>query len=181
MLGATVDIAAENGFTSGGFVCKNGSAIGRTVGAGAELVAADWSGGCVGYYSADLSDDQITLTGIESGNYSFASLIIHIASGPAISGVFFGGYTGNFFQPNEPNNDSNFFPTITFDADDIKIVWDTFDDNSQFAFNGPANGGQEPFGTASFRLATGAAVPEPVTLALISLGLAGLGFSRRKQ
>jgi hypothetical protein len=85
--------------------------------------------------------------------------------------------TDDFFSPTGDNNDSNFFPSITFDADDINIVWDTFDDTSQFAFNGPANGGREPFGTASFRVT----VPEPTTLALLGLGLAGFGFSRRKQ
>jgi hypothetical protein len=94
MLGSTVDITAANRFGSG--ICKNGSAIGRTVGVGAELVTADWSGSCVGYYGADLSDDQITLIGIEWGNYTFASLTIHIDSGPAITGVFFGGYTEYF-------------------------------------------------------------------------------------
>ena len=74
LLGATVDITGGNGFSSGN--CKAASALGVVVGAGLELTAADWVGGCVGYYSADVSAGLITLAGIERGNYSQASLTL---------------------------------------------------------------------------------------------------------
>lgn len=181
LLGAVVDISAENGFASGSNICKTASAIGRTVDASTELVAADWDGiFCVGFYSADLSGNSITLTGLESGNYSFAALHIHISSGPAITGASFAGYTPNFFQPGGDFNDGNFLPTVTFDADDINIVWDTGDDAAQFLFNGPAKGGSSPFGTAAFSVTTQQSVPEPATLALVGLAFVGAAVARRK-
>jgi hypothetical protein len=180
LTGANIDITASNGFASGSNVCKNASVLGASVGAGLELTAGGWSGGCVGYYSADVSGDQLVLQGLQWGNYTFATLNIHVNSGAAINDVLFGGYTENFFDAGQPKNDANFLPNITFDANDIWITWDTLD-SSEFAFNGPDNGGREPFGTASFRISTTQAIPEPATLALMGLGLAGLGFSRRKS
>ena len=67
LIGAEIDITAENGFSSGSTICKTGSASGVTVGGGDELTGSDWSGGCVGYYGADLSDNLLTLSGIEWG------------------------------------------------------------------------------------------------------------------
>lgn len=180
LIGADIDITAENGFSSGSSICKTGAALGVTVGGGDELAAADWTGGCVGYYSADVTGSQIILTGIESGNYSFASFFIQVLSGPSIAGVTFDGYTPNFFGDFYPNNDSNFLPTISFGSDFISIVWDTFDDASQFLFNGPENVGQEPFGSAFFSVST-ASVPEPGTIGLLGIGLAAIGIARRRR
>lgn len=177
----TIDITAGNGFNGGSSLCKNASVVGVTVGAGLELTGADWFNGCVGTYSVDVSANSITLTGLESGNYSYASLQIHFASGPAITSASFSGYTPDFFQSDYPQNDGNFAPVVTFDADDIFIVWDTSDDSSQFAFNAPANGGSAPFGTATIQFTT-AAVPEPQSLMLSVAGLGVVGvLARRRQ
>ncbi|MCC6195401.1 MAG: PEP-CTERM sorting domain-containing protein [Burkholderiales bacterium] len=182
LLGSSVTISADNGFGSGSNLCKHGAAAG-TVGAGAELTGADWTGVCVGYYSADVTDTQLILTGIERGNYSFASLTL-IFVGVTITDASFAGYTADFFFPLGDANDSNFTPVVTFTDSTVSIVWDTLDDDFQFSFNGPGNGGSEPFGSAIFSISTGGSqVPEPGTLLLLAIGLVVLArFSAsRKQ
>lgn len=181
LLGSSVSISAANGFTSGSTICKTGAAAG-TVGAGIELTGADWTGGCVGYYSADVTDTQLILTGIESGNYSFASLTLAFV-GVTITGASFSGYTSDFFFPSGAANDSNFAPLVTFTDSTVSIVWDTFDDSFQFIFNAAANGGSPPFGSAIFAIETGSIrVPEPGTLLLLAIGLVVLArFSTRRK
>jgi PEP-CTERM motif len=61
------------------------------------------------------------------------------------------------------------------------VVWNfnSIADSGLFVDNGSVQLGTYTLGT--FRINAANAVPEPTTLALLSLGLAGLGFSRRKQ
>ena len=181
LIGAIVDISANSGFSNGGYVCNTASAIGRTVSGGGELAGADWTAGCVGYYGADITASAITLTPIESGNYSFANFTLNITSGPIITGFSFLGYTNDFFLVSSPYNDSNLMPSISFTSSRLSIVWDTFDDVNQFVFNAPLNGGQPPFGTASFSVTTALPVPEPATIGLVLVSLAGLGMAGRTR
>lgn len=180
LVGSSVNIGAENGFDSGTLNCKTASVASRTVVGAGELVAADWTGGCVGYYGADISAGAITLTGIESGNYSFAHFRMDIVSGAVITGASFGGYTSNFFQTGGTFNDTNFVPIVTFGANFVDVVWDSL--GEQFVFNAPLNGGASPFGTATINVTSRSTqVPEPGTALLIGIALLCVGASRRAR
>jgi len=98
LAGSTVTSTAGNGFSSGtaGNICKSASAS-RSVSNGGELVNADWTGGCVGYYSVDFSNAGFVLTVLEGGNYSYSNLNMMFAGAPMITGASFLGYSGNFF------------------------------------------------------------------------------------
>jgi hypothetical protein len=178
LIGATVNITAGNGF---GFNnCKDAAVVSRTVTGSGELAGSDWTGVCVGYYAADITDNLITLSPLEWGNYDTATFDLHVVSGTTITGASFVGYTHDFFDPDTyGTNDTNFFPVVTFGASDVHIVWDS-SPTDQFAFNGPYNNGTAPFGTALFEV-TSVQVPEPgSTMFLLGIGLAGLRAWRKR-
>ena len=163
-------------------ICKDGVATSPVVGAGTEPKSTDWTGGCVGAYEADVSGSQIVVSSFESGNYDYAGFHLHVNAGPVITGVFFAGYTPNFFQPGIGADDTNLLPAISFDDDDIFITWDSSGAGTQFVFNGPANGGQDPFGAATFNVTTAdRALPVPPTAALMGLALALMAGLRRRH
>ena len=60
--------------------------------------------------------------------------------------------------------------TVSINAAGIQRVWADFDDTNIFGFG---------FDNLEFNAPT--SVPEPATLALIGLGLAGIGFARKKK
>ncbi|WP_395344685.1 hypothetical protein PN836_007950 [Ningiella sp. W23] len=164
LIGATVDLFADNGFrfSDGIAICKSAAIEGDTVGTGIELNSSDWSRDvCSGTYSVDITDQQILLTGLESGTYEYARFRLDVISGTTILAASFDGYTSNFLNPAGDFNDESFLPTVTFGADFVEIVWDTFG-TGEFSFNGPGNFGVAPFGSAIFSVQTDRGTSNPV-------------------
>lgn len=185
LIGSNAQIAAENGFGSGNTICKDAFKL-TTINGGGELLGSDWSGGCIGLYTVDVTNNLLTMTAVEYGNYSYAHFNLQLLGGPTFTSFSFLGYNGLFLDPNRPMNQSNFVPVTTFGGNFVDVLWDTGSDNNQFAFSTQVGdiGTAAELGTATFAFTTQdvSVTPEPATVALLAPGLAAMaGMARRRK
>lgn len=144
------------------------TSLGQSVGAGLELSGSStlsnpsgWGGGIV---YVDLNPTNNILTLLSQDTWDFETFLAKISNITFDTAEVITGIT----MLTNGLTDPSVLPVATFTDNSIMI---SYDNGDIFDFTG---------GTATFQITTGQSVPEPESIALFGLALAGLGLTRRK-